>query len=323
MSNIVTPSPWSTESLYAKAQLYLNEMDSYAADEWQYGFWSSLCLELLLRASLAKISPILLADSGNWRNVTHALGQEPTAKKFTPSSIPTKEVIARLKELVPTFNDEIAGFCGTHTDRRNAELHSGEMVFSSVGTSDWLPKFYKACRVLLQSFDNDLADFVQDPDNAIAMIESLQDAAAKAVNQDIKAHAKVWENKTEDERNNAILQATTWATRHTGHRTECPSCNSPALLQGSPSGEVTTSLDEDEIVQKQTMLPSSFECIACGLKVSGYSKLSACGLGDAFSEKTTYTAAEFFELYTEDDLEEAREEGRSESGEYEPDFNEY
>jgi hypothetical protein len=46
-------------------------------------------------------------------------------------------------------------------------------------------------------------------------------------------------------------------------------------------------------------------------------------LGDAFSEKSAYTAAEFFELYTEDDLEEARNEGRSESGEYEPDFNEY
>jgi len=83
---------------------------------------------------------------------------------------------------------------------------------------------------------------------------------------------------------------------------------------------VTTSIVEDEdVIQKQTMLPSAFECIACGLKISGFSKLSACGLGDAFSEKTIYTAAEFFNLHTEDELEDAR----NEMPEYEPDFNEY
>jgi len=82
---------------------------------------------------------------------------------------------------------------------------------------------------------------------------------------------------------------------------------------------VSTTVGNDEVVQRQTMLPSAFECIACGLKIAGYSKLSACGLGDAFSEMTTYTAAEFFDLYTEDDLEEAR----NVRPEYEPDFNEY
>jgi hypothetical protein len=48
-------------------------------------------------------------------------------------------------------------------------------------------------------------------------------------------------------------------------------------------------------------------------------RLSACGLGDAFTETSVYTAAEFFELYTEEDLEEAR----AGMPEYEPDFNEY
>ena len=44
------------------------------------------------------------------------------------------------------------------------------------------------------------------------------------------------------------------------------------------------------------MLPTTFECIACGLHISGISKLSACGLGDAFMAKSTYSAAEFFGL---------------------------
>jgi hypothetical protein len=70
------------------------------------------------------------------------------------------------------------------------------------------------------------------------------------------------------------------------------------------------------------MLPSTFECIACGLRISGLSKLSACGLGDAFTAKSIYSAADFFGLYTEDELEEARGEMPN-YPDYEEDFNEY
>lgn len=319
MSSTVLSNSWSADSLFAKALLFSEQMNSSVADEWKYGLWSSLALELLARASLSNISPVLLSESGNWRNIMHALGKAPTAKKFTPNSIGTKEVFARLTELLPEFTQEIAGFCSKHIERRNAELHSGEMVFAGLGTSEWLPKYYKACKILLESLGKTLDDFVPDPKTAEELINSLDDAAARAVQQDIKAHAKVWENKNQESRDSAILQAQAWATRHAGHRVQCPACNSPALLQGSPSGPVATTVGDDEVIQRQTMLPTSFECIACGLKISGFSKLSACGLGDAFTAKTIYTAAEFFELYTEDELEEAR----NEIPEYEPDFNEY
>lgn len=319
MSNSVQTNSWSSDALFAKALLFSEQMNTSIADEWKHGLWSSLSLELLARAALANISPVLLAEPNNWRNITHALGNAPTAKKFTPNSIGTKEVLARLSELLPDFTQEVAGFCSKHIERRNAELHSGEMVFSGLGTSEWLPKYYKACKILLESLGRKLDDFVSDPGAAQQLIESLDDAAAKAVEQDIKAHSKVWENKEDESRNTATLQAQAWAARHAGHRVECPSCKSPALLQGSPSGPVATTVGDDEVIQKQTMLPTSFECIACGLKISGFSKLSACGLGDAFTAKTIYTAAEFFSLHTEEELEEAR----NETPEYEPDFNEY
>jgi len=151
------------------------------------------------------------------------------------------------------------------------------------------------------------------------MIESLEDAAAKAVHQDIKAHAQVWSNKEIEEQQTARAQAAAWAIRQIGHRIDCPACHSPALLQGNPSGTVSTTVDEDEVSQRQTMVPSSFECIACGLRISGLSKLNACGLGDAFTAKSTYSAAEFFGLHTDDELEDAR----NEEPMYEEDFNEW
>lgn len=319
MPNSVVQHPWSEEALLLKAQLYLEQMEFSVADEWQFGLWSALSLELLCRAALSHISPALLADSKNWRNITYAMGNEPTAKKFSPASIPTSEVISRLSEIVPEITDEIAGFCSQHFQKRNAELHTGDAVFSASGTSRWLPRFYQAYKVLLASMGRELSDLIPDATQAEAMIDSLKDATAKSVQQDITAHAKVWSNKSVNEKEALILQAKTWATRHTGHRVQCPSCGSPSLLQGGPSGSVSTQVNDGEVVQRQTMLPATFECVACGLKISGFSKLTACGLGDAFTSKTTYTAAEFFELYTEDELEEAR----NEVPDFEPDFNEY
>ena len=164
----------------------------------------------------------------------------------------------------------------------------------------------------------DLSSFLSDAEAARGMVASLADSAAKAVERDIKAQAQFWSNKNEEERKEAFARAAAWATRHTGHRVDCLACGSPALIKGNPSGTVTTDVNGDDVVQRQSMLPSVFECIACELRIAGFSQLSACGLGNAFEATSTYSAAEFFGLYTEDDLEEARNELPS----YEDDFNE-
>ena len=310
----VTGHEWSEESLFCKAVLYFEQMESHAANDWRYGFWSALSLEFLARAALSHVSPVFLADTKDWRNLAHALGKSPTAKRFSPASLNTRDIFARLRELTPDFNEEISNFCIKHAERRNSEIHSGHLAFESLGTSEWLPRFYLACKVLTESMGRDFSDLVSNSEAAVNIINSLKDNAAKAVRKDIEAHRKVWLNKNEEEKKEASGQATKWARRQSGHRTDCPSCNCKALLKGSPSGAISTRLEGDYVIEKQTQLPSSFECIACGLRISGLSRLSACGLGDAFSEESTCTVAEFFNLYTEDDLEQAAKE-------FEPDFN--
>lgn len=316
MTPSVSPHPWSEESLMSKAVLYVERMESHAPDDPLFGLWSVLALELLARAALAHTSPALLADGSSWKNVAFALNVSTTAKKVSQVSIGAKEVLSRLTELSPAFPDEVAGFCVEHIGRRNAELHTGELVFDSLGTAAWLPKYYRACDELLKCMSRRLDELVTDTAGAADMIAALEDATSKAVAKDIHAHTQTWAAKSESERQVATAAATVWATREGGHRANCPACTSPALIQGTPSGPVATEFREDEVIQRQSMLPSSFACIACELRITGLSRLTACGLGGVFSARTMHSISDYYGLYTEDDLDRIRS-----AIEMEPDFN--
>lgn len=323
MSAEVTQHPWSSEALFAKALVYIEEMETYSPTDRRFGLSSCFALELLARAALAHISPTLIAKTGNWREIHYALGHPSTKKDGPPISATTTAVISILQELLPSFSEELKNFSVIHCNRRNAELHSGETPFDGMDNAAWLPKFYATCSVFLKFMGKELSDFFSHPLAVVAMIDTLQETATEAVRQQIEAQRQIWNSKTADDRRTLQAQALVWATRHTGHRVDCPACGSTGIIRGSGQGPVTARIadDKDEVVQKQTMLPSSFECIACGLRISGWSKLSACGLGSLFTATTTLSPAEFFELHTDEELQEAR--ASSVEPEFEEDFNEY
>jgi len=306
------PHEWSSESLISKAQRYASILLAQDKTKWQFGFWSALTLEMVARAALARVSPTLLADAKDWNNIYYALGHTPIEPKFIPRSIDISEVFKRLRAIVPDFTEEVHNFCSRHINLRNTELHSGSIPFDSLGTSSWISDFYRANQILLRSQRKDLA-FLYGADEATTgtdLIKALEDKAAKAVLGTIESHKKAWKLKTPPEKELLSKQAETLASRHIGHRVKCPACSNTGLLQGSPFGAPTQSLEDDVIVEHQSMLPSTFECNACGLKVSGYSKLNACGLGDAFIATSRYGAAEYFDLLDPETL-------------YDDDFNEY
>lgn len=293
------PQSWDSEALFGKAQRYAELMLKEDSDSWQHALWSSFSLELLSRAALANISPALLAENGknNWHSLFHSLGFSPNAEKFLPKSITISEVLARLREILPEFDTELEKFSVVHTGKRNSELHSGETPFDGIKSSSWQPNFYRVAKVLLSSMGYKLEEFVGAEEAAVA--EQLLDAAAdeksKAVAGDVAAFKKVWLAKDDGERSTLSISATAWATKHNGHRVECPSCNSQALVVGEAIGAPQTTLNNHEITETQEHLPSQFECIACGLKISGLSRLAVVELGDRYSKKQVYDAASYYE----------------------------
>tara|TARA_B100001105_G_C22396884_1_gene447170 strand:+ start:2282 stop:3226 length:945 start_codon:yes stop_codon:yes gene_type:complete len=289
------PHEWSSDALMAKAQRFATKMLEQSREDWQFGFWSSLCLEMLVRAAVAAASPALLADAKDWNNVAFSLGMRAAGNKQSPKSIDVTEAAARAEALYPAFTREMVNFCAVHFQRRNAELHSGALAFDELGTS-WLPQFYACCEVLLEVSGATLTDLVglEEAATASTLVKALRDDAAKAVKGTINAHQTVWQGKDDEERTGLSEQATAWASRSAGHRVPCPACTSTALLQGTPAGPSVTSMQDELIVTRTPMLPSHFECMACRLKISGFSKLNACGLGDTYTSTAYDDPVEYF-----------------------------
>jgi hypothetical protein len=294
---------WSKDALSAKAQLYADEMFTHGRDEWQFGFWSALTLEVLGRAALANISPTLLADPKDWHNHYYALGHKPNASRFVPKSIVVTSVFSLLSDILPSFNSSLANFAAGHLAKRNEELHSSTSPFADIASSSWLPAYYEACDILLASIGFTLDSFfgVDEAKAARTMIAAAKDESAKAVAKAIQAHKKKWDAQSETDREIAASQASVWATKHSGHRVPCPSCGSTAIVSGLPVSAPTTALKDEVIVETQYYLPSKFECIACGLKISGLSQLHAAGVGDTFKSTRLFEPAEYYAPHDEYD----------------------
>lgn len=287
---------WSKDALLAKAQRFAGEMLQYPKDDWRFALWSTLALELLGRAALAKVNPALLAEAKDWNNLYYSLGFNPTANKFVPKSIDVTTVFSRLREILPTFTTELEGFSVLHMTRRNEELHAGSTPFDSLKTTAWLPIYYQTCTVLVESLGEtlDLLLGKEEAGFAAIIISAYRDESAKAVLKSVAAHKTIWEGKSEPERIKLSQQASTWATRHSGHRVLCPSCGSDAIVTGTAIAAPFQSIDGDLMVETQQYLPSKFECVACQLKIAGLSQLTACGLGNTYKATFTYDLAEYY-----------------------------
>ena len=284
------------EPMFSKAQLYSEAMEDSEEGGWKFGLLSAMTLEFLIRSAIASVSPALLADVSDWNNISYGLGIESKKSKFVPKSAPITELVSRLEELIPAFSRENANFCISQFARRNSEIHTGALPFEKIGSSAWLPNFYATCDVLTAVLGESLSSLFSSEivTRAREDIEALQDDTAKSVRGAIHAYRMVWEDKGEEEKELAVNQAKTASLRHYGHRVDCPACSSVALVLGKAVGPVRQSIEEDGVCERQVMKPESLSCVACGLKVSGYSKLLAAGLGDTYTSTSHFDAVEYF-----------------------------
>ncbi len=299
---------WEREPLFAKSKLFFERALEQERDSAFFGLWCALGIELLGRAALASIHPTLLAEPDReHRHLLHALnrGSERVPRK----SITSVQVFTLCKSLFEVFTKDDFKASMALINVRNEELHTGASAFEQYKATNWLANFYRACNSLCNAMSVPLEELLGEDEAKIAegIIAENRTQIEQKVKSEIAAHKRVFEGKIKQERDKLKLEAEEEGKklafqRH--HRVKCPACNCTATIQGTEFGRENVTTVDDEIIIRQAVSPSTFECKACELKLNSYSELEVAGLAGHYMRTTTYTPEDYFGLIHPDNIDE-------------------
>jgi hypothetical protein len=297
---------WETVPLWAKSKLFFEYAFQIPRDDPRFGLWCAMGLELLARAAVSKISPTLLAEpDSEHKQLLHALnlGSEKVPRK----SINTSQVLKLCQILVSDFTSDDAKAATAIINCRNDELHTGSSAFMIYTAQKWIAGFYRCCQTLTKFLDYDLVDLLGEDEAEIAakVLSQAEADVRQMVNSKVAAHKRVFDSRSQEEKDILFAESEKKLSqlvylRH--HRVSCPSCSGPATVQGDRFGRESRDDDEDEVVVRQSILPSSFTCDNCNLTLNGYAELCVVGLGDPYTRTTRYSPESYYGMVAEDQI---------------------
>jgi len=297
---------WDRDPLWAKARLFFEQAFNESRDTSIFGLYCSFGLELLARSALAAISPTLLAEPNKeHKHLLYALNRG--SSKVQRKSISATKVFYLCRILYLDFTDDDHKSALALINQRNEELHTGSAAFSTYKPNQWLAGFYHACQSLSSSMGESLESLFgkEEAKAASETIIENRNVVKQKIENLIESHRKVFESKSKPDRKKASEEAEKLGEklsllRH--HRVKCPACNSVATIKGKIFGKEHVSHENDVIIERQAVAPTSFECTACGLKLEGYAQLDVAGLGGHYQRRTIYTPEEYYGLINPDNI---------------------
>lgn len=287
---------WDSGSLFDKAAVYFQRSFSSDRDDDWFPLGITMGFEFLARSALAKIHPVLLADPQQGENLLYAFGY---SSKKPPRSVPLKTVLHRLTVVVDDFVDDDFKFCTSVIEMRNAEVHSADLPFETFKSTTWLPQLMKNCQTLCEFLDKSLEELIgeEDADAVDEMITGLEERLKSEALQtvaNVKTEFSSLAVETRLERIRNANEEVLRIRRLADKIVKCPSCEADALLRG----KVVRSLDaiptEEGVKEKLVIMPSSLECIACGLSLNEHGHLYHLKLGDQYEVSTITDPSDYF-----------------------------
>lgn len=292
---------WTKDSLLAKAKVFFEKAFSEDRENIFFGLLCALGLELLERASIAKISPVLLADQDDYqRNILYAL--EHKSGNTEPKSITTTKVINLCEKLVDGYDDECKKISLSMANRRNSEAHSGAMAFIEFDSDKWISGFYYVVNILSHHLDITLNEVFNESvvSEAETILAGIEDNLIAKVNKEIANRKSVYDS---DKRNNFPLikqkiidnDVIIAQLVHEGyHKVKCPSCENYGTIFGNKSVETRKILSDKSVEVITHILPIQFKCGICGLILKSHQELKIAKLPLHYNRKTIYSPEEYY-----------------------------
>ena len=312
---------WSSDALWNKARLYIERAFTGDRDNELFPFFAAIGLEFLARAALAKVHPSLLADPQDGNNILYAFGYAATER---PISIPAKTIYSRLSYVVADFSKEDQSFCLLSAERRNRELHTGQLAFHGLRSGEWLPDYYRVLNKITLSLGHTIDELLgeEEAKEAIENIEIVRQETIHAVKQriaDIKKRISVLtgaELKSKRDSNEFKLLAVHFTTGGAHFQKQCPACESLGAIHATHIGSTAARIKAGDLTAQRFFSPKKFECKVCGLEIVGSQALRVAALSDQIVDEETSDPVEFFGLDPMDYIDESELRRRLYEGEY-------
>jgi hypothetical protein len=285
-------SPYDHEALWLKAKLFLNRAMDESGDRpfEERALWASLALELLAKAALARVSPLLVAEpTEDGTNLLIASGLVEGDARFT--SVRAKTLYARCHKAFKPFSETEAGKI---TLARNDYLHGSAAGFTSMPEAAWWPRFWTLAVILVSALDRDIDALVGGD-------------RERVVERHLEQNKKNIEDRTEmliqrARQRLAQFNAGTLPARVAADWTPgtdlraglrysepgvCPACGGWGTIEGEDSLSVEVRYEqvaEDDYDVMVDVLASSeyFSCPACSLVLDNYQLVAEAGFESSF-----------------------------------------
>lgn len=289
----------NSEAVLGKSKAYILRAlaRKQGGDLDEYQLWASLALELFGKAALARIHPSLIADPTHFQSLFAASGINISTDIKT---IAAHTLYERLRHLSQAFDEKAKVFCTTISQRRNAELHSGETPFKTMKVDAWESHYWHCAYVILSTMKLNLDDWLglTQAEAPKGILAHGREVKAKAVTIRIERHKEQFEARKKADREAALKDAEHKEAYHyRGLFTllsdeewgiACPACSGRAFLAGVQIAEevIDTHFDEGnawESVAKE-YAAEQFHCPVCNLWLDGIDELEATGLDTSHEE---------------------------------------
>ena len=277
------------DALYAKSQLYIRKALARKAlgELEEYQLWASLSLELLGKSALANIHPSLIADPQHFQSLFAAAGVNVSTDIKT---ITAKTLFERLQQIIDRFDNKVKDFCNQVANRRNAELHSGDVPFSATQTAKWEAEFWYSMDVILGYMGNTLEGWlgVDDAATPREILEKAKEAKRQSIEMRVERFRDNFSDMKKTDQEAARDKAKIYRPSMSGLQDEyvweceCPSCGANALMGGEMVEEEVIDTNPDEYSVWETVerhfSGEVFNCPTCGLELDGFDELDFAGL---------------------------------------------
>ncbi|MDP8932391.1 MAG: hypothetical protein M3O70_28540 [Actinomycetota bacterium] len=276
-----------------KAKVHVNRSFSArdASDIEQAALWAATALELLGKAALSKVSPLLVADpTDDGHSLLIAAGLKPDVGRF--KSIQAKAVFSRCARAFKPFSEKEAVRIAA---QRNEELHSALTPFTDQDEDEWWDRYWAQAVILVDAQDETLpglvgpdregsveAHLARNSANTSRRVEAMIDRAAQRYALAVTSEDARREIYDLVERLKFGFDFTT--------EIACPACENPGALFGDDviASEVEEDYEQGTAVELLQVSAEFFECEECGLRLDGPAYVAEAGLPESFDAERDY-----------------------------------